>query len=178
MQIIKILAVSALGLAATPPGLSAQESGTDASGTFRDWSYFVVTDPKECLVVSAPTEWVATFEGAVVEAQRGDIRFYVSILPGDSGAGVPSFGAGYPLAPSSQVTVTVQDSAFTFLPNADVDRQFAWSRPEDDARVIAALKAGAEATVVGTSARGKVTTDTFSLLGFTAAYEKAQALCR
>jgi hypothetical protein len=43
---------------------------------------------------------------------------------------------------------------------------------------VAAFRRGSEATVVGRSARGTETSDTFSLLGFTAALEDAEARCR
>ena len=165
-------------LALAPLHLAAQNANSDQSGSFRDWSYFVVSDPKECVALSAPTAWTATKDGEVVAAERGDIRFYISFYPGETSVGVPSFGAGYPLSTAGQVEVTIGGSAFVFLPDADIDRAYAWSQPNDDAGVIAAMKAGAQATVVGHSARGKTTTDTFSLIGFTAAYEKARELCR
>lgn len=175
MKIFKIFAMVAFGVATAPLSGVAQDVG--ATGTFRDWSFFVVSTPKECLVVSTPTGWVATLDGKTVPAQRGNIRFYISVMPGDSGTGVPSFAAGYPLSPSGQVKVSIGDTDFIFLPNADVDPEFAWSQPDDDVRVVAAMKAGADATVIGHSARGKTTTDTFSLRGFTAAYNKAREMC-
>ncbi|MEL6597855.1 MAG: invasion associated locus B family protein, partial [Pseudomonadota bacterium] len=43
--------------------------------------------------------------------------------------------------------------------------------------LVAAMKRGAEAVVTGRSGRGTTTKDTFSLLGFTAAVEDAEARC-
>jgi len=40
------------------------------------------------------------------------------------------------------------------------------------------MKAGSSAIVTGRSARGTVTKDTFSLLGFTAALEEAATRCK
>ena len=60
-----------------------------------------------------------------------------------------------------------------------VDGEWAWTRsPEDDAAIIAAMKAGADAVVTGVSSRGTKTEDTFSLLGFTAAVDDAGQRCK
>ena len=46
-----------------------------------------------------------------------------------------------------------------------------------DARIVAAMKAGADAVLTGSSSRGTKTEDTFSLFGFTAAVEEAEQRC-
>jgi len=57
--------------------------------------------------------------------------------------------------------------------------ELAWTNSdEDDSRILAALKRGKEAVIVGMSSRGTKTTDTFSLLGVTAAAEDARNRCR
>ena len=54
----------------------------------------------------------------------------------------------------------------------------AWSASDqEDAKIITAMKRGAEATVTGFSSRGTKTEDTFSLFGFTAAVEDAETRC-
>ncbi len=173
-----LLATMVFAIGLSGPEFAVQAQNTEASGTFRDWSYFVIAEPRECLVASAPRSWTVTQNGETVSAQRGDIRFYISILPGENTTGVPSFGAGYPLAQSEQVEMKIDGTTFYLLPNANTDTGFAWAQAEDDSRIIAAMQGGAEATIIGQSARGKVTTDNFSLFGFTAAYKKAQELCQ
>ena len=51
----------------------------------------------------------------------------------------------------------------------------AWT--EDDAKVIFAMKKGLELKVTGESSRGTVTVDTYTLNGFTAAYNKLTKEC-
>ena len=56
--------------------------------------------------------------------------------------------------------------------------EFAWPvSNEDDARIVEAMKRGRDVTLTGRSARGTQTEDTFSLMGFSAALEEAQARC-
>jgi hypothetical protein len=56
--------------------------------------------------------------------------------------------------------------------------QGAWSAsPEEDARILAAMRRGANAVVSARSSRGTNTQDTFSLFGVTAATDEAQRRC-
>ena len=48
----------------------------------------------------------------------------------------------------------------------------------DDAKLIAALRAGSSATLTAVSARGTQTVDTFSLSGITAATNAAKSNCQ
>ncbi|PKP62545.1 MAG: hypothetical protein CVT86_07515, partial [Alphaproteobacteria bacterium HGW-Alphaproteobacteria-8] len=47
-----------------------------------------------------------------------------------------------------------------------------------DDQIVAAMKRGTDAVLTGVSNRGTTTIDTYSLLGFTAALDEAQRLCR
>jgi hypothetical protein len=59
------------------------------------------------------------------------------------------------------------------------DGEWAWpGSPEDDAKLLAALKAGTAATLTARSGKGTQTVDTFSLRGFTAAMEDAEKRCK
>ena len=163
-------------LAASAAPLAAQELAMVDSET--DWSVYVAESPKECFIVSKPTDWSAQRDGQAVTVRRGDIRFYISIIPGEQIASEPSFLAGYPLKQDAPVEMRVKDSTINLYPNAEINVEYAWPRPDDDVNLITAMRGGSEATIIGTSARGTVTTDTFSLIGFTAAYEKAQEMCQ
>ncbi|NOR61078.1 MAG: hypothetical protein GQ535_01115 [Rhodobacteraceae bacterium] len=76
------------------------------------------------------------------------------------------------------VEMRVKDTTINLYPNAEINVEYAWPRPDDDINLITAMRGGSEATIIGTSARGTITTDVFSLIGFTAAYEKAQEMCQ
>ena len=151
----------------------AQDS-SNVIGTEGDWTAFSASSPKECWAVSAPKSSQNTdSSGKPKDVTRGDIRLYVAFRPGQSGE--VSFSGGYPFAPDSAVEVNIGGNVFKLF----TDGESAWTgSPADDAKLVAALRAGSSAVITGRSARGTVTKDTFSLAGITAATNKAQAACK
>jgi len=172
-RVAYVIGIVALSFAAS--GTVAQES-TNRVAANTDWSVFVEDNPKECWSVSKPKKIVNTRNGEVANnVNRGEILLFVSFRPGSGVNGEVAFTGGYPFAEDSMVTFTVGGSEFKLF----VDGEWAWTRsPEDDAAIIAAMKKGAEAVVVGMSRRGTRTEDTFSLIGFTAAVEDAAKRCQ
>ncbi|MEJ1992844.1 MAG: invasion associated locus B family protein [Maritimibacter sp.] len=163
------LSIAVISLLAT--GAFAQESSNRVAAN-TDWSVFVENSPKECWSVSKPKKTVNSKNGQVVQVRRGDILMFVSYRPGSSGE--VSFTGGYPFKPDSTVSLTIGSDTYQLF----VDGEWAWSKPDDDAKIIAAMKKGASAVLVGMSGRGTRTEDTFSLLGFTAAVDDAAARCK
>jgi hypothetical protein len=156
-------------------GAAAAQESSNRVAAKTDWSVFVEESPKECWGVSAPKETVNTRDGRVVSVRRGEILLFVTFRPGSGAAGEVSFTGGYPFAPGSTVDMQVGDRTFQMV----TDGEWAW--PENasaDSALVAALRAGSEAVLSARSARGTVTKDTFSLLGFTAAMEEAEARCK
>jgi len=153
-------------------GAMAQSSNRVAAST--DWSVFVEDSPKECWGVSAPKETVNSKDGKTVQVRRGDILLFVTYRPGK--AGEISFMGGYPFADGSTVDMVVNNGQkFTLF----TDGEGAWAgSPDEDAKIIAALKGGADVTVTGHSGRGTQTSDKFSLMGFTAAMDEAATRCK
>ena len=152
----------------------AQEESTNRVNAETDWSVFVEDDPTQCWVVSTPRETVNTRDGRVVSVRRGEILMFVSFWPGQDRLGEVSFTGGYPFADGSTVSVEIGDSTFELF----TDGEMAWAAsPQDDQRMITAMKRGADAVLTARSSRGTQTQDTFSLMGFTAAVEDAEARC-
>lgn len=171
----RILALTlAAGLAAVPlTGAVAQDS-TNRVAANTAWSVFVEENPKECWVVSTPTESVNTKNGRAVAVRRGNIMMMVSYRPDQGVNGEVYFTGGYPFASGSTVTLTISDTTFELFTQGEDS----WpASSADDSKIITAMKRGAEAVVVGMSSRGTRTEDTFSLLGFTAAVEEAAQRC-
>jgi hypothetical protein len=165
----------AVGLAMTAPAM-AQEESTNLLGSETDWSYFgePVDAPVECWAVSAPRESSATRDGQPVEARRGEVLLFVTYRKGGGGVGEISYTSGYPFAEGSTVAVAISGESFTLF----TEGEWAWpASPEEDARLLAAMRAGADASIVGRSGRGTETTDLFSLRGFTAAMTNAESRC-
>lgn len=152
----------------------AQADVSNRVGANTDWSVFVQDNPTQCWVVSAPKETVNTRDGRVVAARRGDIRLFVSYWPQSEKRAEVSFTGGYPFAELSRVEIEIGSEKFLLF----TDGELAWAdTPADDAKIVSAMKRGSEAVVSGISSRGTKTRDTFSLLGFTASIEDAEARC-
>lgn len=155
----------------------AQQTGTETEcvSAKTDWSVCVWNEPKECWGVSKPKETVNTRDGKIVQATRSEILLFVTFRPTTGAAGEVSFTGGYPFAPGSTVGVDIGGKTFDLVS----DGEWAWpSSKEDDAAILAALKAGSSAIVTARSSRGTNTKDSFSLNGFTAAMTEAEARCK
>ncbi len=168
--------IGAAILATLAMGAQAQELEMVEAVT--DWSVYVDQDPKVCFIVSKPTTSEARRNGQAVTVSRSEIRFHISVIPGQGIAGEPSFLAGYPLKPDGAVKLEIGNVNFAMFPDASVHAEYAWPNPTDDANLIAAMKRGSDAVITGISKRGTTTIDTFSLRGFTAAVDKAEELCK
>ncbi|SMY08145.1 invasion associated locus B family protein [Flavimaricola marinus] len=168
----QICAVAALSLLAT--GVTAQDEATNRVAASTDWSVFEETDPVECFGVSAPKEQLNTRNGQPVQVNRGETLLFVFYRPGQGVNGQVTFTGGYPFAGGSTVTLDIGGTEYQLFSEGE----WAWpATPEDDARIVAAMKRGSTAIITGVSGRGTTTRDTFSLLGFTAAVEEAQRRC-
>lgn len=163
----------ALMLAGTPV-LAQEDASTDLVFNERDWNVFIDDNPKECWAVSIPTSTVNTRDGREVSVNRGDILLWISFRPESGVAGEVSFTGGYPFAEGSTVTVKIGGSTFEMF----TEGEYAWpATAADDAKLITAMKRGADAVLTARSERGTRTEDTFSLRGFTAAVEEAESRC-
>ncbi len=172
-KVAHLIGIVAFGFAAG--GALAQES-TNLVAANTDWYVFVEENPKECWIVSIPTETVNTRNGEVADnVRRGDIRLFVSYLAESGASGVVSFTGGYPFEKDNPVSVAIGSETFQLFSEGE----WAWTHDSDeDAAIIAAMKKGANAVVVGVSTKGTRTEDTFSLRGFTAAVEDASQRCQ
>ncbi len=163
------------GFAFVASGAVAQETSTNQVAAETAWSIFEDNDPRECWAVSAPTETVNTKDGQVVAVRRGDILLMTFYRPGADVSGQVTFTGGYPFAEGSTVTVDISGNKFEMF----TEGEWAWpASTGDDAKIISAMKRGADAVLTARSSKGTITKDTFSLLGFTAAVEGAEKRCQ
>lgn len=174
MGIMKTV-VGVAGFAAlVATGAAAQEQSTNRVAAKTDWSVFVEDNPTECWGVSTPKETVNSRDGRVVAVNRGQTLLMVFYRPSAGAKGQVAFTGGYPFAGGSTVNLNISGNTFELF----TEGEWAWpATTEDDAKIITAMKRGADAILTGRSGRGTNTKDTFSLLGFTAAVEDAAKRC-
>ncbi len=138
--------------------------------THRDWHayQFVEGGNIVCYMATKPTDQQGDY------SRRGDVFLLVTHRPAESSRDVVSVITGYTFGPESEVEVAIGDRSF----NLFTDDNTAWARDEStDLGLVTAMKAGSNMTVKGTSNRGTLITDTYSLLGFTAAYGEISTAC-
>ena len=165
-----VVGAAALALALT--GAAKAQVSTNRVAANTDWSVFVEGNPQQCWGVSAPKESVNTKDGKPTQVRRSDILLFVTFQVGKPGE--VSFSGGYPFAPGSTVSLDISGTKFDLF----TDGEWAWAgSPDDDAKIITALKAGASAILTAHSARGTQTKDTFSLSGFSATLDEATKRC-
>ena len=140
-------------------------------GTFKDWSTYAFSDKKGkvCYVASQPK----TQEPK--GANRDPAYFMITARPSENVRSEISIIIGYPFKPGSKVTADVDGEKFSMFTKADG----AWiENAAEETAMIAAMKKGRSLSVVGTSTRGTVTTDTYSLAGFSDALAKIHDTCK
>lgn len=160
------LVAALLAVAALPA--SAQEP--QPLDTHRDWHTFTFTENgnKVCYMITEPTREEGNY------TSRGDVFLMVTHRPAENNVNVISVITGYTYQSGSQVRATIGDRTFEMFTNQDN----AWARDSaTDQAMVDAMKAGVNMVVRGTSSRGTLTTDTYSLLGFTDAYNQISQEC-
>ena len=107
------------------------------------------------------------------DKKRGD--FYVLVYKNIGNPDtVLQIEAGYSYKVSSDIIISIDKGEYKFYTTEDLPTA-AWT--EEDSKVIFAMKKGLEHKVPGESSRGTVTNDTYTLNGFTAAYNKLTEDC-
>ena len=82
---------------------------------------------------------------------------------------VVQIDAGYNYKIPSDIIVNIDKGEYKFYTTEDLPTA-AWT--EEDAKVIFAMKKGLDLKVTGESSRGTITNDSYTLNGFTAAYNQ------
>lgn len=166
---LAIISAVAFVLASAAPPARAQQTITPL-GVFNDWSAFRDTSGANpvCYVGSLPKKSAGTY------SQRGNTYIQVTHRPADKSFDVISVTAGYAYQPKSQVEVDIDGKDFALY----TDGGLAWAKDNAlDSRLVATMRSGRQLTVRGTSSRGTLTTDTYSLAGFTAAHAAIEKAC-
>lgn len=139
-------------------------------GLFGDWGAQTFSEGKNtgCSMWSQPTKDEGQY------SKRGAIYAYITHRPWDKRVNEVSISAGYTYKKESTVQIRIGGQKFTLFTNGET----AWSRsPKEDKALVEAMKRGNTMIVSGVSSRGTQTTDTYSLIGFTKAYQAIGKAC-
>ena len=142
----------------------------DWIGTFEDWNVFEYAEGggKVCYISSTPLDM------SPKNVNRGDVFMQVVNNTDDDTKNVVNIVAGYTFQDNSAVVATINNVEFRMFTAGDG----AWNSSTDkDNEMVQAMIRGAELVVAGESSRGTNTTDTYSLLGFTAAHRAMTEAC-
>jgi len=159
------IAVAGTALAAT----AAKEP--TVLGEFNNWAAYAYKKDggKVCYIVSQPK--TSTPKGL----KRDPVFFLVTHRTKDHVKNEVNTIIGYPFKKNSIAKVDIDGKRFDLF----TDKDGAWADSSaHDNQVVAAMKAGRKMKVTGTSERGTVTVDTYSLSGVTAAMDKIDAACK
>ena len=102
--------------------------------------------------------------------KRGDVYILVYRINNNPET-IIQINSGYPYKNEESVNVKIDKKDYEFY----ADEDSAWAN--NDKEVVYAMKKGVELTVSGVSSRGTKTVDTYSLNGFTVAYNKLTKDC-
>lgn len=162
-QVIALTAVLAV------PG-AAWAQATERLGDFGDWSAFRAKegDNFACYVSSIPIKAEGKYK------KRGEIYAFVTHRPADGRRDEVSFFAGYTHKKDSVVKVKIGSTTKELFTQGSS----AWvADKQTDQELIQAMIKGSSMIVRGTSKRGTATKDTYSLRGFTKAYNSINKAC-
>lgn len=150
---------------------SAYAQEAKVIGDFSYWKAHVYKDPEKriCFISSQPREMKPK------NVRRGVVVFYISHWPKHKVKNEVSVKIGYPFKLGSQPTAEVGKETFKFIVKSD--KAFV-ETPDQEQKLIAAMKKGKEMVISGVSRRGTVTTDTYSLAGISKALKTLEAKCK
>jgi invasion protein IalB len=166
--------------AATPskPAATVAAPGATASeptllGQYGDWGAYTASPGgnKVCFALAKPKTTKTEPEGR----KRDPSYVFVSTRPAEKVKNEVSVIIGYPFKTSSDATAEIGTAKFAMYTQNDG----AWIKNvADEARMVDAMRKGADLTVKGTSGRGTQSTDQYSLKGLAQALDKVEQECK
>jgi hypothetical protein len=156
---------------ATPPAIGGVQP--TLLGQFGDWGAYTAVPGgrKVCFALAKP----ASSATNPPNRPRDPAFLFVSTRPSEKVRDEVSIIIGYPFRPNSDATVDVGSASFGLYTQNDG----AWIKnAAEEAKMVEAMRKGADAVVKGVSGRGTQTTDTFSLKGLAQALDRVAQECR
>ena len=167
MPIKKILLSIFLSLICS---ISYGEENLKSVGKFKDWESFVLSKEgnKICFAQSIPVV------RAPKKIKRDPSRLFVSFRPNENIKNELSVTNGYDFKLKTPVIAKSGKKSYDLFSKG----RFAWVVDGDDeTKLIVTMKKASRLMIIGNTNSGEQTTDHYSMMGFTKAYNTAKKSC-
>jgi len=151
-------------------GAANAEEDLKSLGKFKDWQSFVLLKEgvKTCFAQSTPVI------KAPKKLKRDPSRLFVSFRPDENIKNEISVTNGYEFKLKAPVAAKSGKKSFDLFSKG----RFAWVVDDgDEKKLISAMKKASRLMIIGNSEKGTQTTDHYSMMGFTKAYNSAKKNC-
>ena len=149
--------------------LSALANSKTSTGKYKNWESFVAETEKGkiCFAQTVPTKRAP---GAI---QRDQSKLFVTFRPGENIKDEVSITSGHDYK-SSTVTASSGKKRYSFFSQ----KNFAWLLDDQEEKnFIKLMKRATNLIVKARTTKGAETTDHYSMMGFTKAYNTAKKTC-
>ena len=146
------------------------EENLKSVGKFKDWESFVLlqNEDKICFAQSIPVV------RAPKKLIRDPSRLFVSFRPNENIKNEVSVTNGYEFKIKTPVIAKSGKKSYDLFSKG----RFAWVVDnEDETKLITTMKKASRLMIIGNTEKGDQTTDHYSMMGFTKAYNAAKKNC-
>ena len=146
------------------------EENLKSLGKFKDWESFVLSngETKTCFAQSIPVV------RAPKKLKREPSRLFVSFRPAENVKNEVSVTNGYEFKLKAPVSAKSGKRTYSLFSKG----RFAWAEDsEEDQKLIITMRKASRLMIIGNSEKGEQTTDHYSMMGFTKAYNAAKKSC-
>ena len=151
-------------------GVSNAEENLKSIGKFKDWESFVLSQDgnKTCFAQSIPVV------RAPKKLKRDPSRLFISFRPAENIKNEVSVTNGYEFKLKAPVTAKSGKKSYNLFSKG----RFAWTvNSEDETKLIVTMKKASRLMIIGMTEKDDQTTDHYSMMGFTKAYNTAKKNC-
>ena len=150
--------------------VSYGEENLKSIGKFKDWESFVLSQEgnKICFAQSIPVV------RAPKKLKREPSRLFISFRPNENIKNEISVTNGYEFKLKAPVAAKSGKKSYDLFSKG----RFAWVVDnKDEAKLIVTMKKASRLMIIGNTTKGDQTTDHYSMMGFTKAYNTAKKSC-
>ena len=148
----------------------AKANDLKSLGKFKDWESFILIEDgnKVCFAQSIP------IVRAPKKLKRDDSRLFVSFRPSEKIKNEVSVTNGYEFKIKTPVAAKSGKKSYDLFSKG----RFAWIVDnKDEVKLISTMKKASRLMIIGKTDKGQQTTDHYSMMGFTKAYNTAKKNC-